>query len=115
MILVDYVKDLETDHSEFFRWALNSMANVHIRDRRGKDTDKRVECLVQIKEGIRIFGHKPRNRHVEPSELKSRGRFSLRAFGGADTSVSDIWPPELRESISVVLSCWIYGDLLWQP
>lgn len=37
VILVDYVKDLEIDHSEFSKWTLNSMANVHVRDRRRKD------------------------------------------------------------------------------
>lgn len=68
-------------------------------------------------EEARPGGQRPyAKEHLEPPEVTTRHAFCLRASQchPINTIIADFWPPELRESISVILSHPVGSNLLQQ-
>lgn len=69
-------------------------------------------------EGARTGGQRPyAKEHLELPEVRTWYAFCLRASEchSVNTVIADFWPPELRESISVILNHQVGSNLLQQP
>lgn len=69
-------------------------------------------------EGTRTGEQRPyAKEHLKPPKVRTRHAFCLRASEchPVNTIIADFWPPELRESISVILSHPVGSNLLQQP
>lgn len=104
------------------------MLNALMRERhteetgRKEDTQRTGDRKTEAETGVSWPHAKEARNFCKPPEVEeTRKDFPLepwepvRECRPADTFISDFWPPELSEYISVILSHLTCGALLWHP